>query len=126
MAKYETLDTLITRLLGVPTRTTRSPTVFQIGVAVGQVLKQNPNRVGAVIVNASANTVYVAPFNSVASTRGVRLGPSGGTLALVWFEDFHSVGWEWFAVADGAASDVYVQEVITGPSLTGEDHAPSV
>jgi hypothetical protein len=113
MARENTLDGLIRQMFGVQTSIRISPVVNQVGVVASVVLRQNPNRLGAVITNLSANTVYLAPDGSVSATHGVRLGPSGGTVSLIWNEDFQLVGLEWFALATGAASDLYAQEVVT-------------
>jgi hypothetical protein len=63
------------------------------------------------VMNLSLNEVYIGPFGDVSATRGVRLGPSGGFMRLTHREDFSLVGYEWYAVATGAASDVLVLEV---------------
>ncbi len=111
--RYETLQTLLERRLGVKTRPRLSPAGFQIGASIAQVLRQTPNRVAAVIINLSVNELFVSPDGITSATHGIRLSPSGGALTLLWDEDFDMVGYEWNAIASGAASDVFVLEVLT-------------
>lgn len=113
MPKYETLQTLLTRQFGVKTRTRATAPGFQVGTSIVQVLRQNPNRLAAVIINLSANAVYVSPDGITSATHGISLSPSGGALTLLWNEDFDMVGYEWNAIAAVAASDVFVLEVLT-------------
>jgi hypothetical protein len=114
-----TLIGLLNKMFGVHTSVRISAVPNQIGVATVSIARQNPNRIGMVISNLSANTVYIAPDNSVSPTHGIRLGPSGGTITLLWFEDFELCGYEWFGQASGAGSDLYVQEILTEPGPKG-------
>ena len=79
-------------------------------------LSYNPRRISFVFINLSAVAVLVAPDVNVAiapNKRGIYLVPNGGTLSMVWTEDFEMPAMEWFGIADGAAADVFCLEVMT-------------
>ncbi|NIQ91313.1 MAG: hypothetical protein GWN93_20815 [Deltaproteobacteria bacterium] len=103
---------LIARRFGIRTRAQQVPLVQTVGTSVVRVLPNNPNRLAFVIVNLSSNNVYVAWDLAVSTTRGVLLTPNGGSLTVVYEEDFETACWELFAIADGAASSIFVPEVV--------------
>ena len=112
MPEINTLKDLLESKLGVRTYHRINRDTAAVGVAVGRVLRNSPNRVAAVLVNLSANTIYLSPDNIPSATHGIRLGPSGGSLILKWDEDFSTVGYEWNALASGAASDIFILETL--------------
>lgn len=75
-------------------------------------MRNDDDRLGFTFVNLSVNDMYIGPFADVASSKGIKAGPNGGSIALVWFEDFEIVGREWFAIATGAASNLLLIELI--------------
>ena len=96
---------------GFPTRAVENPVVAAVGVAVLTVLRNNPDRVFWLIVNLSANIVYVGLAGDVSATKGIRLDANGGWVSMSVEEDGEAVGYEVFAVATGAASAIYVLEM---------------
>ena len=100
------LSDLIAAEVGRPTVPVFDPLVTSVGTSVVRVLDPGPDRVSFIIVNLSAVAIYVAPRLGVSATSGIRLAPNGGSLSLSWRDDFHLVGWEWYAVADAAASAI--------------------
>lgn len=80
----------------------------RVGVAAARILANNPQRVGFQITNLSANIVYVGITNQVSATHGIMLGPAGGIMSVIWDRDFEECSHEWWALASGAASDIYV------------------
>lgn len=110
MAELKTLKELLEAKLGVRTFTRINRATSTVGVSIQQVLRQAPNRVAAVLVNLSVNTIYISPDNVPSATHGIRLGPSGGSLVLKWDEDFSLCGYEWNALASAAASDIFIIE----------------
>jgi len=88
---------------------------LQLGTSVGTVLRPDPRRLAAIIVNLSGGSIHVGPSRAVSATRGIRIPASGGSLQLIWDEDFDVVGWEWYGIADLAASDVYTLEIAARP-----------
>lgn len=102
---------LIEKQYGIRTRHLENREGTVCNIAVTRILRQNPNRIAAVVLNLSANVIYIAPRNAPSSTAGVRLDPSGGRMTLLWFEDFHLTGMEWNGTATADASSIYVLEV---------------
>lgn len=97
--------------LRTTTRINRS--LSQLGVAAAQVLRQDPNRLAATIVNLSAATFYLSPDRVPSATHGLRVGPTGGTLILNWRDDLHLVGLEWNGLSTVAASDIFIVETVS-------------
>jgi hypothetical protein len=82
------------------------------GVAATRVFRLDADRVGATIVNLSANKVYAAPFADVSATKGFLLGPNGGQLVLDYRDDFLTVGAEWYVRASKANSAIFAIELV--------------
>lgn len=106
------LDDLIKARFGTNTRPRDNPENASIGVTPLLILRQNPDRLAFSVVNLSTNAVFIGPFQDVSSTKGYRLVISGGSISFLGDEDFHVVGYDWFAVAAGAASQIFIQEQI--------------
>lgn len=111
----KTAHDIIQERFGVKTSYQEQPQVTQIETTVTKFLSYNPNRLGIVFVNTGANNVYLAPSNDSAVGRGILLTANGGSMSMNIFEDFELVNMEWFAIADGAASECYVVEVVSVP-----------
>lgn len=109
------LADLIAARFGVRTEAALNRSGATVGVVAASILRNDPRRLGALIVNLSTAAVYVSPSRGVSATAGVRLAPSGGTFGLDWEDDFDLTGYEWHAVADAAASAVLVIEVLARP-----------
>lgn len=80
----------------------------QIGTSVAELLGGDPERVSAVIINLSANTLYVSPRVDVSATSGIRLAANGGSITMDADNDGVLPSRQWYALADGADSDVYL------------------
>ena len=106
------LSDLLKDRFKLKTRSLVNPLVAAVGVAAIPVLLNHPDRVGFVMVNLSANIIYISPLDTVAATAAIRLDPNGGAVSLVWDEDFELVSHEWYGIATGAASAVFVSEII--------------
>jgi len=83
-----------------------------VGIVATRVFRLDADRVGATIVNLSANKLFVGPFGDVSATKGYLLGPNGGQLVLRYDEDFLTVGAEWFIIASRTGSRIYTLEMI--------------
>ncbi len=114
-AKYITLEGLLKKSLGVTTYERISAAGVTIGTTAARVVRNSPNRVAFVFINLSVNSIYIAPIITPSATRGIRVGPSGGLLRVVWDEDFSLTGYEWNAVASAAASEYFLIELLTAP-----------
>jgi len=107
------LANLLTERFKVRTRAVENPlAVTSLGATAQKLLENNPNRLGFIVFNLSANVVYLSLTNEVSSTRGVRLNANGGSIGMVWDEDFQMTAWAWWGVASGAASAIYILEVV--------------
>lgn len=111
--RHLSLPDLIEAKLGVRTEARLNRETGSVGVSRIVVLRNDSKRIAALLVNLSANIIYVAADTLVSTTRSIRLAPNGGSLKLVWYDDFDIVGWEWWAIASAAASDLFTYEVTT-------------
>lgn len=109
----QTLDELILVQLGVRTTQRVNDQLSSVGTTAARAVIQDPNRVAFTLVNLSVNILYTGPFPNVSATRGFRLNPSGGLITVLYSEDFHLTGWEWFVIADAAASTLLTVEWLT-------------
>lgn len=96
---------------GFPTRPVENPVRASIGTTSELVLKNNPDRVFFLVVNLSANVVYVALSKDVSATKGIRLDANGGFVSFSAEEDGEAVASDVYGVATGAASAIYVLEI---------------
>ena len=109
------LHNLIDDRFGVRTRAVLNPNNVQQSTAVGLVLRNDSSRLAATIVNLGANPVFITPDSAPATSRGIRISPSGGAVTLIWDEDFNLTGMEWSGVTDAGTSDLFVVEVLVEP-----------
>jgi len=108
------LADLIQRRFGVKTSTVKSPASTTVGTTVEKKLSVNPNRLAWLIVNLSANIVYLGWDNQVSSSRGIALAPAGGNAVCTPEEDFELPSEEVYLVASGAGSAVFIVEIVEG------------
>jgi len=106
------LADLVASRFGLRTQTHVNRSASSVGTSVAEVLRQDGARLAATLVNLGAAAIYVLPDEEVSSSRGIRLGPSGGSVALTWETDFELVGYAWHAVADAAATALLTIEVV--------------
>lgn len=104
------LDTMLQALFGIKTFPRENPITATVGIAAERILASNPQRVSFQVVNLSANNLYVGLSYTVAATEGIFIAPNGGIISLIWDRDFELCSHEWWAIAGGAASAVYVLE----------------
>lgn len=109
------LHKLIDERFGVRTRGVQNRANVQQTITAGLVLRNDSSRLAATIINLGTNPVFITPDGAPTTTRGIRVGPSGGAITLLWDEDFNLVGLEWFGVTDAGTSDLYVLEVLVEP-----------
>jgi len=109
-----TLHELLMEKFKVRTRAVVNPKVSEIGTTPGQILGNNPNRLAFVIINLHATqSIYLGLDSSVASTKGIKIDPAGGSLKMVWDEDFQITSWAIWGVGSGAGTTCYVLEVVS-------------
>ena len=78
-----------------------------IGVAIGNIVGHDPERVSLVITNHGAADVYVAPNQQVSVTRGIRLAAGGGAMSVNVEEDGNHPTLLWWGISAGAGTVVY-------------------
>jgi len=108
-----TVHDLVRERFGTSGFPTVNPSVSTVAASAGQLVRQNPNRLGLLVMNLSLNNVYVGFWPDVSATKGIRLAANGGFYKTVWFEDFEMPGWEWFAIADAGPSAVVTVEILS-------------
>ncbi len=94
--------------------------ISSVGTAATRFLRQTPDRLGFDFVNLSPNDMYVGPFPTVSPSKGIKVGPNGGSCSLIWIEDFELCGEEWFCVASAANSNLLIIEHV---AIQGEKAA---
>lgn len=92
--------------LGGPT--TETEDVVSVGVSVTAVLGNDPERVSVVLVNLSANVIFIGFDEAVGAARGIRLAAGGGSASWNVREDYTLPLRAVFALATGANSNLYV------------------
>lgn len=113
MAKTTTLYDLLEANFGVKTSYNLNPLVAQVQVTVTRILNSNPNRLGLLIINAGAVPIDIAPVNTVAVGAGITLTANGGGISFIWDEDFEFLAGEFYAIANGAPSNISVTEIVS-------------
>lgn len=108
-----TLYQMLQSNFGIATSYNINPIVNQVQTTLTKLLSYNPNRVGLVMMNNGAVNVYASPLNTVTVGNGLILVPGGGGISLVWDHDFELVTLEYFGIADGAASNIFILEVVS-------------
>jgi hypothetical protein len=88
------------------------PVVAAVGVTALRVLEQDPNRLAFTVINLGTGKVYLRPQSPATPTSGIVLGAGGGSVNLEWQTDYDLVGYEWFAIADLAATPILTLEVV--------------
>jgi len=106
------LADLIQGKFGIKTRPIENPVVAAVAAASIPIALSHPDRVALVIINLSANLVYIRPGPGAAAATGIVLAANGGWRSFVWDEDFELVGRDWYGIAPAGASAIYVLEMI--------------
>lgn len=109
------LSDLIADRFGVRTEAAIGRTATTVGTTAVDILRNDPRRVAATIINLGAVAIYVTPDGAPSATRGIRLGANGGSMTIEWEHDFDLVGWAWSAIADAAATPLLIIEVLVRP-----------
>lgn len=79
-----------------------------VGVTAAQVIGNDPERVFVLLVNLSANTIYVSFDTNVSTTNGILLAANGGSLEMDVESDLIFPIRALYALAAGAGSMLYV------------------
>ncbi len=106
------LHEILESLYGVRTYPRENAAGSEVGVVAEVIARNNPMRASLLVVNMSANVMYIGLTAAVAATHGMIIAPNGGSILFQWDRDFELVTEEWYCVAAGANSDIYVLENI--------------
>lgn len=99
------------RRFGQRTRATFNPVVAACAATATVLLRNNPDRLAAIIVNMGANAMYLAWDQDVGITHGIYVAAGGGAVNLIADEDGELVGYELLGAAPAGAVDILVVEV---------------
>jgi len=109
-----TVQELIENHYGTNMYGSRDPEgVTTLGTTAQRILKQNPNRFGFTVINLSSNTIYINTDSTVSSTNGIRIASTGGSVFFEWRLDGELPSREWFAIASGASSNLWVLTLVS-------------
>jgi hypothetical protein len=97
---------------GVDVAVNLDPITALIGTSSTNLLKNSPNRLAFTVINLGTGKVYLHPQSPASATSGIVLAAGGGSVTLVWDEDYDAVGMEWSAVADIVATPILTLEVV--------------
>ena len=106
------LATLLVEKFKCKTRAVENPVATSIGATAALLFNNNPNRLAWVLVNLSANALYIGLTPQVSATNGIYISPNGGWRSMIWDEDFQMTGWGIWGVAPAGASNCYSIEVV--------------
>lgn len=84
------------------------PTTVSIGTTLTKAIGHDYERMGLTFINTGANDIHLTPDQSASTSVGVLLGANGGFLSLTAKDDLILVGWDWFAVATTAATNLLI------------------
>ena len=82
--------------------------VVSVGTGQQQIMGNDPERVSVLLINLSANTIFIGFNEGVGSSDGILLGANGGSVAYDVTNDYILPTLQVNAVATGAASSLYV------------------
>lgn len=108
-----TLSELLEGLYGVKTTSRVNPYISTVSTTPTRLLANNPNRVSFIVVNMSANSLYISPTADVAATKGIFIASNGGYAIFTWDRDFELVSQEWWCVGSDVGTTLYTLENIT-------------
>lgn len=87
--------------------------------AITTLVHGNGDRVGLIFMNLGANPVNVGLTSAAGPNNGILLSANGGVLGMSVRDDFTLPSREWFVLATGGNSQMYVLELVR-VSLTTE------
>lgn len=93
------------------TRPVINPVTDTVQTTVTEILRNNPDRYGWLIVNLSANRGYIGFDREVSTTKGIPIEASGGVITSIWEEDGEAVTYAVFAINQVAAGTYYIVEM---------------
>ena len=104
------LSRYVEKTFGMKTRSIVNPVVASCQIAITQLLRNNPDRLGYIIVNLGANDMLVSFDEHPAANRGIFVANGGGILSLNVNDDYELVGYPVYGTAPLGATAIFVME----------------
>lgn len=104
---FESVQEVLQERYGLRVSTRQSADDYEVDLAIEQVVPMNPRRLSLILINLSANNIWIAPGTFVAPAHGIMLVPNGGTFILNYREDLTLASHAWVGISDGANSDMF-------------------
>lgn len=82
--------------------------VVGVGAALVTAVGFDSERVSLTMINLGATVIYLDVTQEVSATRGIRLAPNGGNVAMNVAEDAALPAQAWYAYGSGAGGTLYV------------------
>jgi len=111
--RASTMKDLLTNEYGVNVHPSNESGTYAVGTTAGQILSNNPNRVGLTFVNPGTINVLLFFGKNPTANFGILLAGGGGTLSLNWRDDMTMIPWDWYAIAPGGATNITVASLET-------------
>ena len=108
----KTVKDIIEDKYEVKTSIVENPVITAAGAAAAIVFRNNPNRIAMVLINLSANSVYLGFSNQVSATNGFYIDKSGGFVSFNCWDDFILPTHEMWIIAPAGASNIYSVELL--------------
>jgi hypothetical protein len=105
------LKEVIERMYGVKTDMLVNPVTDTVLTTPTQLLKPNPNRLAWTLINLGSEAIYLSFTQDVATTKGIYVASGGGTMGLLFSEDFELVTFPIYAIGAAGGDKVYLVEV---------------
>lgn len=98
---------LLAKKYGVKVNCIENPEITASGAAAAVLVKNNPRRLGLVLINLGANTVYLGLARDVSAAKGIAVAPNGGPVSMDMEADFILPTREWWVISPAGASNLY-------------------
>ena len=109
--QIQTVQDMIRAEYGVDCTVFTNREQTQVTTADRVIAKQNPKRLGLVVVNLSANIVYIRPIAAASATEAIQLNASGGMVSMNVHDDFVLPTMEWHGLGAAVNLAILVIEV---------------
>jgi len=93
------------------TRPVVNPVTDTVATTVTEILRNNPDRYGWMIVNLSPNRGYIGFDREVSATKGIPIEAQGGMISMIYEEDGEATTYAVFALNEVAAGTYYILEM---------------
>ena len=110
------LHELIDIQFGVRTRSADNRENTSMTTTSQLIIRNDSSRLAFIINNLGQQTVLVRNNSEPSATVGYLIGPNGGSMSMIFSEDFNKVGHDWFGITPSGVTTIYVEEVLVEPS----------